>query len=39
MNDQLLLTVDIGNTHITLGIFYADKLGPRCVCLQQLKKR
>tara|TARA_B100000945_G_C20423010_1_gene618994 strand:+ start:620 stop:1399 length:780 start_codon:yes stop_codon:yes gene_type:complete len=29
MNDQLLLTVDIGNTNITLGIFYADKLGPR----------
>ena len=29
MDGDMLLAVDIGNTHITLGVFSGEKLGPR----------
>jgi type III pantothenate kinase len=29
MDEDMLLAVDIGNTHITLGVFEGEKLGPR----------
>ncbi len=29
MDGDMLLAVDIGNTHITLGVFNGEKLGPR----------
>ena len=29
MDGYMLLAVDIGNTHITLGVFEGEKLGPR----------